>query len=96
MSSLDCAISLNICDVLFQNKLQGLAGQQADMLETLSPPVRKRVEALREIQVLLISVLGLVRCVSPEMAMCSICIRCVGIYLFVMSAFLALFLLSFF
>ncbi|KAJ4771574.1 Nucleosome assembly protein 1 [Rhynchospora pubera] len=33
-----------------KSKLQGLAGQHANMLETLSPPVRKRVETLREIQ----------------------------------------------
>ncbi|GMH22045.1 hypothetical protein Nepgr_023888 [Nepenthes gracilis] len=33
-----------------KNKLQSLAGQHADILETLSPKVRKRVEALREIQ----------------------------------------------
>lgn len=34
-----------------QNKLQNLAGQHSDVLETLSPNVRKRVEFLREIQV---------------------------------------------
>lgn len=34
-----------------QDKLQSLAGQHADVLETLSPNVRKRVEFLREIQV---------------------------------------------
>lgn len=33
-----------------KNKLQNLAGQHADVLETLSPNVRKRVEVLREIQ----------------------------------------------
>ncbi|KAK6125044.1 hypothetical protein DH2020_041222 [Rehmannia glutinosa] len=33
-----------------KNKLQDLAGQHADVMETLSPKVRKRVEALREIQ----------------------------------------------
>ncbi|XP_039070795.1 nucleosome assembly protein 1;4-like [Hibiscus syriacus] len=33
-----------------KNKLQTLAGQHADVLETLSPHVRKRVEVLREIQ----------------------------------------------
>ncbi|PPR94944.1 hypothetical protein GOBAR_AA25725 [Gossypium barbadense] len=32
------------------NKLQNLAGEHADVLETLSPNVRKRVEVLREIQ----------------------------------------------
>lgn len=47
-----------ICHVLLQSKLQGLAGQHANMLETLSPPVRKRVEALREIQVLVFSLVG--------------------------------------
>ncbi|KAJ1258032.1 hypothetical protein BS78_10G042800 [Paspalum vaginatum] len=33
-----------------KDKLQSLAGQHADVLETLSPNVRKRVEYLREIQ----------------------------------------------
>ncbi|XP_038986354.1 nucleosome assembly protein 1;2 isoform X3 [Phoenix dactylifera] len=33
-----------------KNKLQSLAGKQSDVLETLSPKVRKRVEVLREIQ----------------------------------------------
>ncbi|KAL5976640.1 Nucleosome assembly protein [Asimina triloba] len=33
-----------------KNKLQNLAGQHSDVLETLSPNVRKRVEVLREIQ----------------------------------------------
>ncbi|KAK1257370.1 hypothetical protein QJS04_geneDACA023921 [Acorus gramineus] len=33
-----------------KNKLQNLAGQHTDVLETLSPIVRKRVEFLREIQ----------------------------------------------
>ncbi|KAK8366765.1 hypothetical protein V6Z12_A02G140300 [Gossypium hirsutum] len=33
-----------------KNKLQNLAGEHADVLETLSPNVRKRVEVLREIQ----------------------------------------------
>ncbi|XP_058073895.1 nucleosome assembly protein 1;1-like isoform X2 [Magnolia sinica] len=33
-----------------KNKLQHLAGQHSDVLETLSPKVRKRVEVLREIQ----------------------------------------------
>ncbi|XWS18888.1 hypothetical protein CRYUN_Cryun32bG0083500 [Craigia yunnanensis] len=36
--------------VLTMNKLQNLAGQHADVLETLSPNVRTRVEVLREIQ----------------------------------------------
>lgn len=42
-------------DVLIQNKLQNLAGQHSDVLETLSPNVRKRVEFLREIQVCVFS-----------------------------------------
>lgn len=33
-----------------KNKLQSLAGQHADVLESLSPNVRKRVDVLREIQ----------------------------------------------
>lgn len=33
-----------------KNKLQNLAGEHTDMLENLSPNVRKRVEVLREIQ----------------------------------------------
>ncbi|KAG8380104.1 hypothetical protein BUALT_Bualt07G0158900 [Buddleja alternifolia] len=33
-----------------KNKLQNLAGQHADVLESLSPKVRKRVEVLRDIQ----------------------------------------------
>ncbi|KVH92931.1 Nucleosome assembly protein (NAP) [Cynara cardunculus var. scolymus] len=33
-----------------KNKLQNLAGQHSDILESLTPPVRKRVEVLREIQ----------------------------------------------
>jgi hypothetical protein len=37
--------------IWYQDKLQSLAGQHADVLETLSPNVRKRVEFLREIQV---------------------------------------------
>ncbi|KAK6284388.1 hypothetical protein POUND7_003340, partial [Theobroma cacao] len=36
--------------VLRMNKLQSLAGQHNDILETLSPNVRKRVEVLRETQ----------------------------------------------
>lgn len=34
-----------------QDKLQGLAAQHTDVLESLAPKARKRVEALREIQV---------------------------------------------
>ncbi|KAK7329012.1 hypothetical protein VNO77_23157 [Canavalia gladiata] len=33
-----------------KNKIQNLAGQHSDVLESLSPSVRKRVEVLREIQ----------------------------------------------
>lgn len=33
-----------------KNKLQSLAGQHADVMETLSPKVKKRVEVLKEIQ----------------------------------------------
>ncbi|PSR96915.1 Nucleosome assembly protein like [Actinidia chinensis var. chinensis] len=33
-----------------KDKLQNLAGQHSDVLETLTPKVRKRVEALRELQ----------------------------------------------
>ncbi|CBI27898.3 unnamed protein product, partial [Vitis vinifera] len=35
-----------------KNKLQNLAGQHSDVLENLTPKVRKRVETLREIQAL--------------------------------------------
>ena len=38
-----------------QSKIQSLAGQHSDVLENLSPVVRKRVEALREIQASLYS-----------------------------------------
>ncbi|KAH0450993.1 hypothetical protein IEQ34_021685 [Dendrobium chrysotoxum] len=34
-----------------KNKLQSLAGQHTDVMETLSPKVKKRVEVLKEIQV---------------------------------------------
>lgn len=34
-----------------QNKLQNLAGQHSDVLENLTPKIRRRVEVLREIQV---------------------------------------------
>ncbi|KAJ6746456.1 NUCLEOSOME ASSEMBLY PROTEIN 12 [Salix koriyanagi] len=33
-----------------KNKLQSLTGQHSELLENLSPSVRKRVEDLREIQ----------------------------------------------
>ena len=40
------------CVLMFvQDKLQSLAAGHSDILETLSPKVRKRVEVLREIQV---------------------------------------------
>ena len=35
---------------VLKNKLQNLAGQHSDVLENLTPKVRKRVEVLREIQ----------------------------------------------
>jgi len=34
-----------------QDKLQSLAGEHSDVLENLTPKIRKRVEVLREIQV---------------------------------------------
>lgn len=37
--------------MFLQDKLQSLAGQHSDILETLSPTVRKRVDVLREMQV---------------------------------------------
>jgi nucleosome assembly protein 1-like 1 len=37
--------------VLAQNTLQGLTSRHVDVLESLEPKVRKRVEKLREIQV---------------------------------------------
>lgn len=37
--------------VWLQNKLQDLAGKHSDVLESLTPNVRKRVDTLREIQV---------------------------------------------
>jgi nucleosome assembly protein 1-like 1 len=33
-----------------KNKLQNLAGQHSDVLENLTPKIRRRVEVLREIQ----------------------------------------------
>lgn len=47
---------LYVCvDLLYvfdsQNKLQILAGQHSDVLENLTPKIRRRVEVLREIQV---------------------------------------------
>lgn len=48
------SVSLFVCVfvlVCMQDKLQSLAGKHSDVLETLTPVVRKRVEALREIQV---------------------------------------------
>ena len=55
---------LGFCFVLFylfciavlgglQDKLQNLAGEHSDVLENLSPNVRRRVEVLREMQVCL-------------------------------------------
>ncbi|XP_019099312.1 PREDICTED: uncharacterized protein LOC104777105 isoform X2 [Camelina sativa] len=38
---------------VFLEQLQNLAGQHSNVLENLTPTVRKRVEVLREIQVLL-------------------------------------------
>lgn len=35
---------------VLQNKIQSLAGQHTDVLESLSPIVRKRVDFLRDIQ----------------------------------------------
>lgn len=45
-----------------QNKLQNLAGQHSDVLENLTPKVRRRVEVLREIQVRQNSILILCLC----------------------------------
>lgn len=45
--SVNCYIML----IDSQNKLQDLAGQHSDVLENLTPKVRKRVDALRDIQV---------------------------------------------
>ena len=39
---------------VLQNRLQNLAGLHSDVLESLSPRVRKRVDILREIQVCLL------------------------------------------
>ncbi|KDP33863.1 hypothetical protein JCGZ_07434 [Jatropha curcas] len=53
MADLTAALSdenrAGLVDVL-KNKLQTLAGEHTDVLESLSPNVRKRVEVLREIQ----------------------------------------------
>lgn len=46
----DCIFELFIY-VNSQNKLQNLAGQRSDVLENLTPNFRKRVDALRDIQV---------------------------------------------
>ena len=35
-----------------QNKLEGLVAQHTDVLESLAPKVRKRVDVLRDIQVI--------------------------------------------
>jgi len=47
-----CLLRVFIFDwICVQSKIQSLAGQHSDVLESLSPVVRKRVEVLREIQV---------------------------------------------
>lgn len=48
-ASLDEGARADLVGVL-KNKLQNLAGQHSDVLEKLTPAVRKRVEVLREIQ----------------------------------------------
>jgi hypothetical protein len=45
------AVCLNLL-ALVQNKLEGLVAQHTDVLENLAPKVRKRVDVLREIQVI--------------------------------------------
>lgn len=51
-----CMLELLLIEVNFdfyfvaQNKLQDLAGKHSDVLENLTPNVRKRVDVLREIQ----------------------------------------------
>lgn len=47
----DRLIVLGFVWCFMQNKIQSLAGQHSDVLENLTPNVRKRVEVLREIQV---------------------------------------------
>lgn len=37
---------------LVQNKLEALAAKHTDVLESLAPKIRKRVDVLREIQVI--------------------------------------------
>ena len=51
---LDLIVVLSVYSDVVQNKLPNLAGQHSDVLENLPPIVRKRVEALREIQASLI------------------------------------------
>ena len=47
----DFVLAERLCFLLcVQNKLQSLTGQHSELLENLSPSVRKRVEDLREIQ----------------------------------------------
>ncbi|CAL9180826.1 unnamed protein product [Musa hybrid cultivar] len=48
-SALSAEDRAGLVDAL-KNKLQSLAGKHTDVLETLSPAVRKRVEVLREVQ----------------------------------------------
>lgn len=45
-----CGLGFWYCGVCVQNKIQSLAGQHSDVLENLTPKVRKRVEFLKEIQ----------------------------------------------
>lgn len=48
---------------VLQNKLQDLTGKHTNLLENLSPNVRKRVEVLREIQACLAYTILLLECV---------------------------------
>ncbi|KAF2537748.1 hypothetical protein F2Q68_00021898 [Brassica cretica] len=56
VNALKVSFVLYVCvDLLYvfdsQNKLQNLAGQHSDVLENLTPKIRRRVEVLREIQI---------------------------------------------
>ena len=53
-----------------QDKLQNLAGQHSDVLETLTPKVRKRVEVLRELQVCFLSYIILLAGVNSDDVLC--------------------------
>lgn len=44
-------LKLNLC-VCLQDKLKNMRGEHSDVLESLTPVVRKRVEVLRSIQVI--------------------------------------------